>query len=97
MTHDAAGDAQEEHHRGDVVGRARAPERDRAGQLVELVLDAEHLAERLGDDGTRRHRVDPDATLGQLERERLGEVDQPGLGRRVRPGVRASHACRRPT
>src|SRR4051794_6640914 len=86
--------AQEQHHRGDVVGCTGTAERDRAREVVELVLDTEHLPESLRDDRSWRDRVDSDAAFTELERQRLSEVDQPGLGGRVRTGVRRTARAR---
>ncbi len=77
--------AEEQHHRGDVVRRAQTSERDGALQLVEPVLDAEDLSERLGGHRSWRHGVDPDVALRQFQRQGLREVDEACLGRRVRP------------
>jgi len=58
---------------------------------VELVVDAEHLAERLGHDRTGRDGVHADAAFGELERERLAvelvdELRERLVDRAVLPG-----------
>ncbi len=63
----------------DLLGLAEAADRDlRQDALLEHVL--RHRLHHLGVDVAGADRVDGDAALGVLLRQRLGEADLAGLG-----------------
>ena len=93
---DAAGHL--DHGAGDVARLVRAEERDRVRDVLRLAEALEHSAlleplvhrvvpgrglAGLGLDDPGRDRVRRDVVAAALERRRLGEPDQRGLGRRV--------------
>jgi hypothetical protein len=68
--------------RGDFLGFAEAIERDqRQDVLFQHFL--RHRLHHFGVDIARADHVHGDAGLGVLQRQRLGEADVAGLGRRI--------------
>src|ERR1700730_11150515 len=73
---------EERDHVGDVARLAQPPERDRLSQGLAQLRPGERREQR-GVGGTGADAIDPDLVASHLPGERLGEGDDPALGRGV--------------
>src|SRR5438105_8751963 len=79
---EAAGVGSQQQQRAvEVALLAEPPGRDLPGDL--RALFSQKLAVDLGDHIAGRNRIDPHAPEGELERQRLGELDDTGLGNAI--------------
>src|SRR3954462_6760015 len=80
---EARGVRGQEEHRPDEVGGVAEARRRRLALDLDADLAAERVARHRGLDPARQDRVDPDPGRAELDRQRPGQPEDPGLGRAV--------------